>query len=56
MALVRVRTTQLWGAPFYHVVEEAGETLLGRKGVKQLLLMGYEKVPHGFALTGDCGG
>ena len=26
----------------------------GRKGVKGLLLVGHEKVPHGFGLTGDC--
>ena len=25
----------------------------GRKGVKGLLLVGHEKVPHGFGLTGD---
>ena len=28
----------------------------GRKGVKGLLLVDHEKVPHGFGLTGDCGG
>ena len=28
----------------------------GRKGVKGLLLVGHEKVPHGFGLTRDCGG
>ena len=28
----------------------------GRKGVKGLLLVGHEKVPHGFGLTGDQGG
>ena len=28
----------------------------GRKGEKGFLLVGYEKVPHGFGLTGDCGG
>ena len=28
----------------------------GRKGEKGLLLVGHEKVPHGFGLTGDCGG
>ena len=28
----------------------------GRKGVKGLLLVGHEKVPHGSGLTGDCGG
>ena len=28
----------------------------GRKGVKGLLLVGREKVPHGFGLTGDCRG
>ena len=28
----------------------------GRKGVKGLLLVGHEKVPHGFGLTGDHGG
>ena len=27
----------------------------GRKVVKGLLLVGHEKVPHGFGLTGDCG-
>ena len=27
----------------------------GRKGEKGLLLVGHEKVPHGFGLTGDCG-
>ena len=28
----------------------------GRKGVKGLLLLGHEKVSHGFGLTGDrCG-
>ena len=26
----------------------------GRKGEKELLLLGHEKVPHGFGLTGDC--
>ena len=25
-----------------------------RKGEKGLLLVGHEKVPHGFGLTGDC--
>ena len=25
------------------------------KGEKGLLLVGHEKVPHGFGLTGDCG-
>ena len=34
----------------------AGETLPGRKGLKGLLLVGHEKVPHGFGLTGDHGG
>ena len=29
--------------------------MLGRKGEKGLLLVGREKVPHGFGLTGDCG-
>ena len=38
------------------VWKNAEETLLGRKGVKGLLLVGHEKVPHGFGLTGDCGG
>ena len=28
----------------------------GRKGEEALLLVGHEKVPHGFGLTGDCGG
>ena len=28
----------------------------GRKGVKGLLQVGHKKVPHGFGLTGDCGG
>ena len=27
----------------------------GRKGVKGLLLVGHEKVTHGFGLTGDFG-
>ena len=27
-----------------------------KKGEKGLLLVGHEKVPHGFGLTGDCGG
>ena len=27
----------------------------GRKGMKGLLLMGHEKVPHDSGLTGDCG-
>ena len=26
----------------------------GRKGEKRLLLVGHEKVPHVFGLTGDC--
>ena len=30
-------------------------TLSGRKGVKGLLLVGHEKVPHGFGLIGDRG-
>ena len=30
------------------------ETLPGRKGEKGLLLVGREKVPRGFGLTGDC--
>ena len=29
---------------------------MGRKGMKGLLLVGHEKVPHGFGLTGDPGG
>ena len=29
---------------------------VGRKGVKGLLLVGHEKVPHGSGLTGDRGG
>ena len=45
---------RLWGAPFCHMALAAGETLPGRKGEKGLLLMGREKVPHGFGLTGDC--
>ena len=44
----------LWGAPFCHVAWAAGETLLGRKGEKGLLLVGHEKVPQGSGLTGDC--
>ena len=28
----------------------------GRKGVKGVLLVGHEKVPHGSGLTGDHGG
>ena len=28
----------------------------GRKGEEGLLLVGHEKVPHGFGLTGDRGG
>ena len=27
----------------------------GRKGVRGFLLVGWEKVPHGFGLTGDRG-
>ena len=34
------------------MAQEAGETLPGRKGVKGFLLVGHEKVPHGFGLTG----
>ena len=30
--------------------------MLGRKEVKGLLLVGHEKVPHGFGVTGDPGG
>ena len=30
------------------------KTFPGRKVVKGLLLVGHEKVPHGFGLTGDC--
>ena len=30
--------------------------MLERKGVKGLLLVGHEKVPHGFGLTGGRGG
>ena len=45
----------LWGAPLL-LPEAAEETLSGRKGVKGLLLVGHEKVPHGFGLTGDHGG
>ena len=52
----RVRTVWLWGAPFCHVAQEAGETLPGRKGEKGLLLVGHEKMPHGSGLTGDRGG
>ena len=29
--------------------------MLGRKGEKGLLLVGHEKAPHSFGLTGDCG-
>ena len=28
--------------------------MLVRKGEKGFLLVGHEKVPHGFGLTGDC--
>ena len=38
------------------MAQEAGETLPGRKRVKGFLLVGHEKVPHGFGLTGDRGG
>ena len=55
LALMRVRTMWLWGAPFCHTALEAGETLPGRKGVRGLLLGGHEKVPHSFGLTGDHG-
>ena len=30
--------------------------MLGRNGEKGLLLVGHEKVPQGFGLTGDLGG
>ena len=30
--------------------------MLGRKGEKGLLLVGHEKVPHGFGVTGEPGG
>ena len=43
-----------WSASFCHAAQAAGETLPGRKGEKELLLVGREKVPHGFGLTGDC--
>ena len=42
---------RFWGDPFGHVAQAAGETLPGRKGEKGLLLVGHEKVPHGFGLT-----
>ena len=54
-ALLRVRTTQLWGAPFAMWLRKQ-ETLSGRKGVKGFLLVVHEKEPHGFGLTGDHGG
>ena len=38
------------------MAQEAGETLPGRKGVKGFLLVGHEKVTHGFGLTGDHSG
>ena len=37
------------------MAKEAGETLPGRKGMKGLLLVGHENVPHSFRLTGDRG-
>ena len=37
-------------------LEKCWRDTAGRKGVKGLLLVGQEKVPHGFGLTGDCGG
>ena len=35
--------------------EECRRDAAGRKGVKGLLLVSLEKVPHGFGLTGDRG-
>ena len=43
-----------WGASFCHAAWAAAETLPGGKGEKRLLLVGHEKVTHGFGLTGDC--
>ena len=41
---------------FLAVWKEEGEILLERKGVKGLFLVGHEKVPRRFRLTGDHGG
>ena len=37
-------------------LEECRRDAAGRKGVKRLLLVGHEKVPHGFGLNGGHGG
>ena len=38
------------------MAKETGETLPARRGVRGFLLVGHEKVPHGFGLTRDRGG
>ena len=45
-----------WSASFCHAAQAAGESLPGRKGEKELLLVGHKKVPHGSGLTGDSDG
>ena len=42
------------GCSFFAMWLRQQEKLPGRKGEKGLLLVGHEKVPHGFGLTGDC--
>ena len=36
-------------------LEELGRDITGRKGVRGLLLVGHEKVPRRYGLTGDRG-
>ena len=60
----RVRTTRLerelgphdFGLLPFAIRLRKQERLPGRKGEKGLWLVGHEKVPHGFGLTGDRGG
>ena len=42
--------------PFATQLRQQERLCSHRKGEKGLLLVGHEKVPHGFGLTGDCGG
>ena len=52
----RVRGPCHFGVLFVATWLRQQERLPGRKGEKGLLLVGHEKVPHDFGLTGDHGG
>ena len=45
---------RLWGAFLPRSLDSRRDFAAIEKGERGLLLVGHEKVPHGFGLTGDC--